>query len=168
MNSEMEIVVAFLFKRSGKKELKESEIYLPLSIELGWFSTKESHEFIKIALKQKLLIKKGERLYPNFDIEKINIPIGFYPSRKSVDKDFKLEKENNIIERIVNHIVEKEGQDYNVIIDKIKNIAMDKDIIQEVAALFVAKQYNIDIEEYIEIVEKNIFTGNEAMVIMFR
>jgi hypothetical protein len=161
MNSEMEIVIAFLFKRSGKKELTESEIYLPLSIELGWYSTKESHDFIKLGLKQKLLIKKDEVLYPNFDIEKINIPIGFYPSRKSVDKGFKLEKENSIIERIVNHIVEKKGQDYNVIVEKIKKVAMEKNIIQEVAALFVAKQHNIDIEGYIEIIEKNIFTGNE-------
>ena len=161
MNSEMEIVIAFLFKRSGKKELKESEIYLPLSIELGWYSTKESHEFIKLALKQKLLIKKDGFLCPNFDIEKINIPIGFYPSRKSVDRGFKLEKENSIIERIINQIVEKEGQEYNVIIEKIKRIAMEKDIIQEVAALFVAKQYSIDIEEHIEIIEKIIFTRNE-------
>ena len=38
---------------------------------------------------------------------------------------------------------------------------MEKDIIQEVAALFVAKQYSIDIEEHIEIIEKIIFTRNE-------
>ena len=52
MNSEAKIMIAFLFNRSGKNELKDSEIYLPLSMELGWLSAKESQEFIKYAIKQ--------------------------------------------------------------------------------------------------------------------
>ncbi len=159
MNSEAEIVIAFLFKRSGKKELTESEIYLPLSIDLGWFTTIESHEFIDYALKQKLLIKKGNFLNPNFDVEQIHIPLGFSPSKKTFLKKEKSEKDNDIIDTIAKKIVENKNQDYNMIIEKIKKIAKEKKIIQEVAVLLVAKQNNIDIEDYIKNVEKKILTA---------
>ena len=85
MNSEEEIIIAFLFKRSGKNELKESEIYLPLALELGWFSSQQASNFVKHALGKKLLVKKRDLISPNFDIEKTKIPVGFYPSKTSFD-----------------------------------------------------------------------------------
>ena len=58
MAAEAEIILTFIFKRSGKQMLKESEIYLPLSIELGWFTTKEATTFVKQAIEQDRLIEK--------------------------------------------------------------------------------------------------------------
>jgi hypothetical protein len=82
MESEAKIIIAFLFNRSGKTLLKDSELYLPLSMELGWLSTKESQEFVKYAVTQGLLVKKEELLQPNFPLEKIVIPLGFTPSKR--------------------------------------------------------------------------------------
>ena len=160
MDSEAEIIIAFLFNRSGKNELKESEIYLPLSIELGWFSTKEAHELVQHALKQKLLIKKDGLLTPSFDIEKINVPIGFYPSKKTFVNGGKIE-ENNVMDTIVHRIVEKKNQDHKEIIEEIKQVASEKNILPEVAALLVAKECNIDIEDGFEPVENKILRENE-------
>ncbi|MCK5459307.1 MAG: DUF2240 family protein, partial [Thermoplasmatales archaeon] len=58
MNSEAQMIISFLFKRSGKDKLTEPEIYLPLSLELGWFSTREAKGFVTYVLQQKLLVKK--------------------------------------------------------------------------------------------------------------
>ena len=160
MDSEVKIIIAFLFNRSGKNELKESEIYLPLSIELGWFSTKEAHELVQYALKQKLLIKKDGLLTPSFDIEKINVPIGFYPSKKTFVNGGKIE-ENNVMDTIVHRIVEKKNQDHKEIIGEIKQVASEKNILPEVAALLVAKECNIDIEDGFESVENKILRENE-------
>ncbi|MCK4332143.1 MAG: DUF2240 family protein [Thermoplasmatales archaeon] len=160
MDSEVKIIIAFLFNRSGKNELKESEIYLPLSIELGWFSTKEAHELVQYALKQKLLIKKDGLLTPSFDIEKINVPIGFYPSKKTFVNGGKIE-ENNVMDTIVHRIVEKKNQDRKEIIGEIKQVASEKNILPEVAALLVAKECNIDIEDGFEPVENKILRENE-------
>ena len=160
MDSEVKIIIAFLFNRSGKNELKESEIYLPLSIELGWFSTKEAHELVQYALKQKLLIKKDGLLTPSFDIEKINVPIGFYPSKKTFVNGGKI-KENNVMDTIVHRIVEKKNQDHKEIIEEIKQVASEKNILPEVAALLVAKECNIDIEDGFEPVENKILRENE-------
>ena len=160
MDSEAEIIIAFLFNRSGKNELKESEIYLPLSIELGWFSTKESHEFVNHALKQKLLIKKEGILTPSFDIEKIKVPIGFYPLKKTFVNGGKIE-ENKVMDIIVHLIVEKKNQDRKEIIEEIKQTALKKNILPEVAALLVAKEYNIDIEDSFEPVENKLLRESE-------
>lgn len=160
MDSEAKIIIAFLFNRSGKNELKESEIYLPLSIELGWFSTIKSHEFVNNALKQKLLIKKEGMLTPSFDIEKIKVPIGFYPSKKTFVNGGKIE-ENNVMDTIVNLIVEKKNQDRKEIIEEIKQTALEKNVLPEVAALLVAKEYNIDIGNSFEPVENKILRENE-------
>ena len=161
MNSDAKIIIAFLFKRSGKSELKEAEIYLPLSIELGWFSTKESHEFLNNALKQRLLIKKDGLLTPSFDIEKIIIPIGFYPSKKILVKREKVEEENNVIDTIVYRIAEKKNQSHKETIEMIRKMTSEKNIIPEVAALLVGKIYDIDIEDSFNMVEDKIFRENE-------
>ena len=158
MDSDAEIIIAFLFKRSGKKELKESDIYLPLSIDLGWFSTKESHDFVDYTVKQKLLIKKEGVLTPSFGIEKINIPVGFYPSKKSfIEEKINLKEEKkNVIDTIVQQISEKTNQDLNDLLEEIKQAELEKNILPEVAALLIARRYNIDIKDSFEIVEGKI------------
>lgn len=163
MNSEAKIIIAFLFKHSGKKKLKEAEIYLPLSIELRWFSTKESHEFVNHALMQKLLIKKEDLLIPSFDIEKINIPIGFYPSKKIFAEEKNEIKENktNVIDTIICRIIEKKNQDRKEIIEEITQITLEKNVRPEVAALLVGKECNVDIKDSFELVENKILRENE-------
>ena len=76
-DAEIRIIIAFLFKRSGKEELSLSELYLPLSMDMKWFSPKQAREIMNSALKQKLLTKKGELVKPNFDYKNVVVPVGF-------------------------------------------------------------------------------------------
>ena len=73
MESDAEITIAFIFKRSGKQKLKPSEFYLPLSMQLNWFSPQEAKDFVKIAIKQKLLKEKEEIIEPTFDITQVTL-----------------------------------------------------------------------------------------------
>jgi len=165
MLSEEKIIIAFIFKRSGKNMLKESEIYLPLSIELGWFTTQQAQEFVKHALKQGILMKKDNIIIPAFDIEKIHIPIGFHPSKKDyttalTEKKDKKEKEEEkmlLIDKIIDHIAEKTEKDREDISAEIKNIEDKKNILPEVAALLVGWNHNIDMEKFFDLVENRIF-----------
>jgi len=130
---------------------------------LGWFSTKESHEFVNNALKQKLLIRKEDLLNPSFDIGKISIPIGFYPSKKNFSEEKNELKENNInvIDTIICRIIEKKNQDRKEIIEEITHIALEKNVRPEVAALLVGKECNVDIKDSFELVENKILRENE-------
>ena len=83
MDSEVKIIIAFLFKRSGKEELSLSELYLPLSMGFQWFTPKQAKDFVNHAVQQKLLSKKGDVLKPNFEYKKIVVPLGFRPSKES-------------------------------------------------------------------------------------
>jgi len=159
LDSEEEIVIAFLFKRSGKSKLKESEIYLPLSLELGWFPTKDARQFIEYAIKQKLLTKKEGLLTPSFDVEKIDIPVGFSPSKSTFNVE-ESKVEEDVFQKIVNRIIEKTNHTYEEIIKEIKQIQEEKKIIPEVAALLLAKEFNIYVEDSFDAVEKIIFREN--------
>jgi hypothetical protein len=161
LDSEEEIIIAFLFKRSGKSKLKESEIYLPLSLELGWFSTKEARQFVEYAIKQKLLIEKEGLLTPSFDIEKIDITVGFSPSKSTFKVKEKVEEED-VFQKIVNRIIEKTNNTYEEIIKDINRIQKEKNIIPEVAALLLAKEFNVNVEDSLDAVEKRIFRENEV------
>ena len=55
MDSEWKIIIAFLFKRSGKEKLSLSEFYLSLSMDLKWFSPQQAKAFVNHAVEQKLL-----------------------------------------------------------------------------------------------------------------
>jgi len=71
MTSDAEIIITFLYKRSGKDELSFSDLYLNLSMELNWFTPDDAKAFVNTAIKQELLIKKGDLIKPNFDYNKI-------------------------------------------------------------------------------------------------
>jgi len=164
VNSEAHTIISFLFKRSGKNKLKESEIYLPLSLELGWFSARESREFVTYALQQKLLVKKEGLLTPIFDVEKITAPIGFYPSKKSfmVEKsESKEDEEQDVVDVVVQRIVEKTDKESKDIFEEVKQAEAEKNIISEVAVLLVAKKYNIDVKDCFDSAEDAVFRENE-------
>ncbi len=160
MDSEAKIIIAFLLKRSGKPALKESEMYLPLSMDLGWFSTKEAQEFVTYATTQHLLVKKDGVLQPTFPYEKITIPVGFTPIKKLFTEKKEVHTEENIFDSLVSFITEKTNYNQQEILADIKLVEQEKQIFPEVAALFVARKHNLVLNEWTEKLEKKLFTEN--------
>ena len=160
MDSEAKIIIAFLFNRSGKTELKDSELYLPLSMELGWLSAKESKEFIQYAIKQELLIKKDGLLQPNFPFEKVIIPLGFAPSKKFFSEKKDELNESDIIDGVVIKISTLTNHNQKEILEEIKKEENEKNLFSEVAALYVARKYNVDITDWYDSVEKILIKEN--------
>ncbi len=156
MNSEIKIIIAFLFKRSGKKEMAQSELYLTLSMDLKWFSPQKAKEFVNSTLQNNILVKKGAFLTPTFDVNKITIPTGFRPSKEVFYKQ-KEEESPDIIENIVKRIAEDTGQNAKDIFEKIKYVEKEKNVILEVAALLIGREYNIALDNYFEGTECKIF-----------
>ena len=162
MNSEIKIIISFLFKRSGKEELTESELYLPLSMDLKWFSPKEAKDFVNLALLQNFLIKKGYQIKPNFDYKKIAVPVGFYPSKQTFEgeKDKVKEERQDVVKSIIGQIIEKTEQDEQSVFEEIKEAANKRNISLEVAALLVSKKYDIVVSAFFDQVEDKVFIEN--------
>ncbi|MFO7677142.1 MAG: DUF2240 family protein [Thermoplasmatota archaeon] len=163
MSTEEKIIVSFIFKRSGKNNLKESEIYLPLSLELGWFSLEQAKIFIKECIQEKILIKKNEKLTPSFDIEKISIPTGFNPiSQQSREKKIDIkEHASNTFSDYVEYISKKSGKKSEDILDEIIQQKKEKNIMEEVAALYIANKYGVDSSFFYNSIENQFFRGNK-------
>lgn len=161
MDAEAKIILAFLFNRSGKTRLTEAELYLPLSMELGWFSTKESHQFVTYAMKKELVVKKDGVLVPNFPLDTIKIPVGFTPSKKTFIETTDEQKEEGIIEEIVSQIYAQTHQDKTEIHDEIKKEGKEKNLLAEVAALYTARKHRVDISDWYDRVENSIVKENK-------
>ncbi|MDH7506627.1 MAG: DUF2240 family protein [Candidatus Thermoplasmatota archaeon] len=159
MASENEIILAFLFKRSGKDKMSFSELYLNLSIDLKWFSPEEAKKFLNNAIKDNLLIKENDQISPSFDVNNIKIPIGFTPSKKvfTEKKNKETTMELNVLKKIVNRICEKTNLKESQVFDKINNISKEKNIIEEIAALLVLKEHNIELDDFLKEIENSIF-----------
>ena len=50
MNSEAQKVIAFVFRRSGKKQIPYSDFYLTLSMELNWFTPDDARKFLDFSI----------------------------------------------------------------------------------------------------------------------
>jgi hypothetical protein len=161
MTSETEIIIAFVFKRSGKTQLGFSDFYLTLSMDLNWFTPEAAKDFVNQAVKQKLLTKKEDQIKPAFDIKKITVPVGFYPSKKVFIEEKKVElpkkEEDDVFKLMVERIIEKSNLSEQEVIKKIKEIEREKNITPEIAALLVGKEYAVPLEEFYEKVERRMF-----------
>ena len=161
MTSDLETIIAFLFKRSGKEELTPSDLYLPLSMDLQWFTPNQAKTFVNMALQQKLLIKKEGKLKPSFDCKKIVVPVGFRPSKKPIEEKEVKQEKLDAIKTIIARIVEKTGQDEQSVIEKIKGIEKEKNIRPEIAALLVCKEYDINVDDFFDEIEESLFRENK-------
>ena len=164
MANDAEITIAFIFKRSGKQKLKITELYLPMSMELNWFSPQEAKNFVNQAIEYNLLEEKDGMVTPNFDIEKITIPVGFHPTQTSFKVDGKsVEKEEkSLVFEMVEKISKKSNLDEKKVIDKIKALSQEKNIALEVSALLIAKEFDLILDEFYERIEETIIKNKEV------
>jgi hypothetical protein len=162
MDSEREIIISFLFKRSGKENLKFSDLYLALSMDLNWFTPDDAKAFINLAIKENLLSKKDTQIKPNFDYEKTNVPVGFTPSKKvfEITKDNKEEKPVSVLDEIKKIIEKNKNITTDQINELINKLAKEKNITEEVAALLIGKEYNINFDDFYDKIEDLIFIDN--------
>jgi len=163
MDSESEIIISFLFKRSGKESLKFSDLYLALSMDLNWFTPDDAKAFINLALKENLLIKNDTLIKPNFDYEKTTVPVGFTPSEQVFEikeVDNYNEKKESFLNKIIKLLVENTNLDAVELSELISTLAKEKNITEEVAALLIGKEYNTNFDDFYEKIEEIIFTNN--------
>lgn len=161
MDSEKEVIISFVFKRSGKKEMSFSEFYLTLSIDLTWSTPENAKRLTQEMIKNGLLLEEKEKITPGFDISNIKTPAGFRPSKQVFKKESGQEKktvEIDVLTTIIEKIVEKSNKGQKEILQQIKKISEDRNITIEVAALIFGKEFNILFDDLYEQIEKTIFS----------
>lgn len=156
--SELKTIIAFLFKRSGKRKLDSSNLYLTISMDLGWFPPNEAKELINIAIDKKILVKEENRVKPNFDVEATSLPTGFQPTKQlSEIKKETIKEDVKIVEKIIKKISSKTKGNKQDILKNVRRIEKEKKVAPEIAALLLGKERNVDITQYIKELEKEFF-----------
>lgn len=161
MDNDHKIIIAFVYNRAGKKEMSISEFYLSLSMDLKWFTPINAKTFTKKVVDNNLLKVEKEMLKPNFDVNEIRIPTGYYPSKNVLShKDLKEDTPQKIpvtgtLETIIKKIVDKSNLDKKTILNQIKEIEKEKNLIPEIAAVLIGKEYNLDFKEILEKIQRD-------------
>ena len=145
--------LAFLFQRKGKNVLSEKELTMSVSMDLGWFSPEEAKRLIDVGLELKLLSKDNEGLSPTFDYEALTLPIDFSPSRNILE----VESQEPLLLAIVRNIQDKTGLGKTKVMAEINKKQNTLRVDIEVAAILIAKKYDVDISGFLREVESEIF-----------
>lgn len=140
--------IAYVFKRKGKQAMSVQDFIFSLAMDLHWFSPEECKKLIDICIRSKVLVKSGEELIPNFDFESVFIPLEFKPSRDI------LEYKKDLFLDVVSELERKTKLEKHAIIAEINKLQADLDVELEVAALLVARKYELEIANYLKPIEK--------------
>jgi hypothetical protein len=150
---ELKEALVYLFQRKGKDILSEKELILSASMDLGWFTPDEAKQLVDICLELKLLSKVDTGLTPNFDYKSYLIPIDFTPGKNILQ----MEAQEPLLFSILRHIDSKTGLGRSNIMSEINKKQDSLDVEIEVAAILVAKKYEIDISGFLREAESEIF-----------
>ncbi len=145
-------VIAAAFRGKGKRSMSKSELTYVLSFDFKWFSHDRSKQVVELAIKKGLLVEEGDSVRPAFDISSVEIPIDFKPDISRLNS-------STIFDDIVSEVSEKTGKEVSEIIAEVNAIQerLGGLIDAEVAALLVAKRYDVDVTGYLDEVEKELF-----------
>lgn len=165
MNEKARQVLAFIFKRSGKETLPASDVYLAISMELQWCSPKEAKEFVKQAIAADLLKQQTKGVTPSFQVDSIEIPTGFSPPKecfKNVINSPEDSKNDDALSLVRKRVKNETSLSNEDITQRIDELAKEKMIFTEVAAVFFAKKMGCKTQDLLKKIDKEIFKSEKS------
>ncbi len=143
--SDILYTAAMPFKRKGVDSMKENDFVMALSMDLNWFKPDAARAFVKTAIETGILSMEIDMIKAQFNIEDVEIPVGFIPNSASFTKI-------DVFEQIIERIMENTGDDKQSIIARInqkKNETRGLFTI-EVLGILLAREYGIQVDDLIE------------------
>jgi hypothetical protein len=162
MCTEEKIVLAFIYKRSGKDLLTAAEIHLPLAIELKWFTNTDAKLFVEHCIKLNILKKTTDGLQPTFNIHTFDIPTRFTP-KLTFHPNNNIQKNSttiNITQNIIDIITKHKKKSIPSLMNHLKEQATTKNISTLAAALLYAKEHSIPLSYKVTDLEQAILQEN--------
>ena len=152
---ELEKVITAVFQKEGKDTLTAREIALSISMGRHWFKFQEAKQMVDMAISANLLKDEGGNLRPTFDMLAVHLDLDYTPTRDIlVPKQFE-----DVFMAIVDSIVAATNLEKRQVISHINKKKSAMGVSIEVAALLVAKGYDVDVSRFIDGVEKKVLDG---------
>jgi hypothetical protein len=151
--TELETAIAQIFRRKGKASLAEKDFVFAASLDFGWFNPKEAQKLLELGLESELLSMEDGLVKPAFDYKALDIPKGFAPTADIFQTSV---QPKGVFLKIVESISRKTDMPAKDLISQINQTQDRMGVDVEVAALIVARNYDVDVSEYMDIVEEEI------------
>lgn len=165
MSEKVRQIISFVFKRSGKQRLTESEFYLTISMDLKWCPPKRAKEFVSHLISLGVLKKEGEDVFPEFDVDDLVIPLGFHPQEEDFIFDdlegaVNTSETKDAFEHVVHRIQAKTLLDKGRIETEISRLIEKKHIHRSAALALFARSHDVVITDLLPELKEEILTGN--------
>ncbi|HUV24862.1 MAG TPA: DUF2240 family protein [Methanomassiliicoccales archaeon] len=157
MNS-LQQVLALIFKRKGKGVLSEKEFVFSASIDYRWFTPKDAQLLLDLGLKNKLLEKANGFIKPTFDYKKIDVPLDFRPSKDVLSQPSAVDQDKPLFPRMLDEIARHSGMKRRDVVARINHAQERTGVDIEVAALVVAMDLGMEIDNLISEVREEIIS----------
>ena len=138
MEREKTILVATPFKKRGKKSLKVSDFIFALSLNLKWGPPEKVRALLREAEAEGLVTMDGEMVSAAFDLEAVEVPLGFKPST-----------EEGILDQGIRLIISQTGMSRREVIALAneKQDMLEKLVELDAVVLLLAREMGIDVHD---------------------
>ena len=126
------------FKKRGKKSLKISDFIFALSLDLKWGSPEKVRALLREAETEGVVTMDGEMVSATFDLEAVDVPLGFKPST-----------EEGILDQGIRLITSQTGMSRKEVIALAneKQDSLKKLVELDAVVLLLAREMGIDVHD---------------------
>ncbi len=126
------------FKKRGKKSMKISDFIFALSLDLKWGSPEKVRALLREAEAEGMVRMDGEMVSAEFDLEGVDVPLGFKPST-----------EEGILDQGIRLITSQTGMSRKEVIALAneKQDSLKKLVELDAVVLLLAREMGIDVHD---------------------
>ncbi|WP_277553513.1 DUF2240 family protein [Halobaculum limi] len=150
----LEAAVAAPFRHAGSDRMGEGEFVVALSLDRDWFSPDQAKRLVDIATARGLLAEEDGDLVAQFDPSDVHVPPDFRPDESVL-------REQSTFERAVDAIVAA-GVEKREVVAAANRRQREAGVTLETAAVLVARERGIDVEEIAADVRADLFESPDT------
>jgi hypothetical protein len=146
------VTIAAPFRHTRKEQLKKNEIVYYLAFERGWMNIEQANLLLARAKEEGLIAYEADMIRPLFDVQSIEIPLGFKPSASVFRKS---DPQEELMQRIAgqrNMPLTRVVAEMNAIISK----EFDGYIRPEGAIIILAKRHGVECSDLLPALRENV------------
>ncbi|MDD1707559.1 MAG: DUF2240 family protein [Methanoregulaceae archaeon] len=146
------VTIAAPFRHTRKEQLKKNEIVYYLAFERGWMNIEQANLLLARAKEEGLIAYEADMIRPLFDVQSIEIPLGFKPSASVFRKS---DPQEELMQRIAgqrNMPLTLVVAEMNAIISK----EFDGHIRPEGAIIILAKRHGVECSDLLPALRENV------------
>ncbi|MDD1706542.1 MAG: DUF2240 family protein [Methanoregulaceae archaeon] len=146
------VTIAAPFRHTRKEQLKKNEIVYYLAFERGWMNIEQANLLLARATEEGLIAYDGDMIRPLFDVQSIEIPLGFKPLASVFRK-------SDPQEELMQRIAAEKNMPLTLVVAEMNAIIsqeFDGHIRPEGAVVILAKRHGVECSDLLPALRENV------------